>query len=309
MTTRMRSVVPLLDGREPRRIVAVANETSAGMAQALDWPGVLLEAGRNDVAEVNDLTLAHHYVGLNADPLPITLEVKGAHGYRAVTLAPGTGWVAPAGESFSLRVRGGGTHSYVRLSIDPARLDRLVNETDATHTVALRRTFGVGGPQIHHLVGALVAEASTHTPSGIAFVESVIAALGLQLVRLAGEATHAPVPSRGGLAPGVRRRILDRMHAQSSARLSIEELARDAGLSPAHFARAFKHSVGRAPHQHLMMLRLERARRLLEAASPTLSTVALEAGFADQAHFTRAFKRQFGVTPGAVVHARTRSHG
>jgi AraC family transcriptional regulator len=304
----MRSVVPLVDGCVPRRIIAVADETSVGMAQALDWPGIMLEAGRNDVAEVNDLTLAHHYLGLNADPLPITLEVKAATGYRSVTLAPGTGWLAPAGQSFSLRVRGGGTHSYVRLSIDPARFDRLVGATDATRAVALRRTFGIGGAQINHLIGALVAEASSRTASGLAFVESVTAALALQLVRHAGETTHAPVPSRGGLAPGVRRRILERMDAPAGARLSIDELAREAGLSPAHFARAFKRSVGHAPHQHLMMLRLERARRLLEATSPILSSVALEAGFADQAHFTRAFKRQFGITPGAIVRARNRTH-
>jgi AraC family transcriptional regulator len=62
--------------------------------------------------------------------------------------------------------------------------------------------------------------------------------------------------------------------------------------------------VGRAPHQHLMTLRLERARRLLETPDAALSDVAARAGFADQSHFTRLFKRQFGVTPGAFV----RSH-
>ena len=218
-----------------------------------------------------------------------------------MTLAPGMGWLAPAGESFSLRVRGGGTHAYVRLSIDPLRLDRLVNATDATRAVALHRSFGIGGPQVHHLICALVAEASSHTESGLAFVETITAALGLQLVRHAGETTRAPAPCRGGLAPGIRRRVLERMDAHPSARVSIDELAREAGLSPAHFARAFKHSVGRAPHQHLMLLRLERARRLLEGPAPVLSAIALDAGFADQAHFTRAFKRQFGATPGVVA--------
>ena len=76
MTTRMRSVVPLLDRRAQRRIIAVHDDRSVALTQALDWPGVLLEAGRDDVAEVDDLTLAHHYVGLNTDPKPITLEVK-----------------------------------------------------------------------------------------------------------------------------------------------------------------------------------------------------------------------------------------
>jgi AraC family transcriptional regulator len=53
-----------------------------------------------------------------------------------------------------------------------------------------------------------------------------------------------------------------------------------------------------------MALRLERARRLLERPGAALSDVAVRAGFADQAHFTRLFKREFGVTPGAFV----RSH-
>lgn len=307
MTTRMRSVVPLLDERAQRRIVTVPDERSVVLTQALDWPGVLLEAGRNDIAEVDDLTLAHHYVGLNTDPKPVAMEVKGANGFQPVMLPAGTAWVVPAGESLSLRVRADGPQAYVRFTIDPLRLDRLVSTTDTTRVVALRRTFGIKSPQVHHLVGALVAEASNNTESGLAFVETITAALGLQLVRHAGDTTHAPSASRGGLAPGVRRRVLERMDAHPGARVSVDELAREAGLSPAHFARAFKHSIGRAPHQHLMALRLERARRLLEGPAPVLSSIALDAGFADQAHFTRAFKRHFGVTPGVVVRSRMRA--
>src|SRR5919112_1008036 len=105
----MRCIVPLLDRLAPRRILAFRDDRSVTSAQALDWPGVLLEAGRNDVAEVDDVTFAHHYIGLNVDRRTITLEVKGEHGYRSVKLDPGTGWLAPAGESFSLRVLGATT--------------------------------------------------------------------------------------------------------------------------------------------------------------------------------------------------------
>ena len=298
----MRCVVPLLDQRAPRRIVAVRDERSVVTTQALGWPGVLLEAGRNDVAEVDDLTLAHHYVGLNADRRPIAFEVKGAHGYRQMKLDPGTGWVAPAGESLSLRVGDPSTYAYVRLSVDPMRFARLVSGgEESASPVALRRTFGIGGPQVRHLLDALAAEASDGTPTGLAFVDTVMIALGLQLVSQAGIVGPERTRSRGGLAPGVRRRVLEMMHARPDTRLTIDALAREAGLSPAHFARAFKESVGRPQHQHLVALRLERARRLLEAPGAALSDVALRAGFADQAHFTRFFKRQFGVTPGALL--------
>src|SRR5438445_462120 len=149
-------------GRLTRRDSLPAMLTS----QALDWPGVLLEAGKNDVAAVDDIVGDRHYLSLNVDTKPLTLEV-----------------------------------------ID-ARLD---------------------------------------------------------------------------------------------ARLTVDMLAREVGLSPAHFARAFKETVGRAPHQYLLWLRLERARRLLELCDADLSDIAQRTGFADQAHFTRLFKRAYGITPGALT--------
>jgi AraC family transcriptional regulator len=308
VSTRIASVIPLHDRRGPRRIVAVRDERSVAMVQALDWPGVLLEAGRNDVAEVDDLTLAHHYIGINTDERPITIEIKEPNGYRRVRLDPGTGWLTPAGHGFSLRVRCASPHGYVRISIDPVRFDRLTSTAaDSATPIALQRRYGIGGLQLQHVVGALTAEASGGTPSGLAFVDMLTSALAFQLIQQAGTAVRRVERVHGGLAPGVRRRILEFMDAQPSAQLSIEVLANEAGLSPAHFARAFKESVGRAPHQHLMSLRLERARRLLDAPDAALSDVAARTGFADQAHFTRFFKRQYGITPGVLLRARRRA--
>jgi hypothetical protein len=59
-------------------------------------------------------------------------------------------------------------------------------------------------------------------------------------------------------------------------------------------------------HPHIRTLRLERARRLLEQPGASLSDIALRTGCADKAHFTRLFKRQFGVTPGAILRAHAR---
>jgi AraC family transcriptional regulator len=94
------------------------------------------------------------------------------------------------------------------------------------------------------------------------------------------------------------------MEAHLSANLSVDLLAREVGLSPAHFARAFRESTGRAPHRYLLTMRLAQARRLLDTPDAMLSDVAQRTGFADQAHFTRLFKREFGTTPGAVLRAK-----
>jgi AraC family transcriptional regulator len=305
MSTRLRCIIPLFERGGARRILPVHDEASVATAQAFDWPGVMLEAGHNDVVEVDELSFAHHYLGMNTDQRPITMEVRESGGFRAVTLDPGSAWFMPAGHGFSLRVRCAGPHSYVRLALDPIRFEhRIGTSADGAAPIQLRPSYQIGGRQVQHLLGALVVEAGEGSPSGLAFIDSLTTALGMQIVQQAGVASRPPPLARGGLAAGVRRRILELMDAQSDAHLSIDALAQEAGLSPAHFARAFKQSVGRAPHQHLLTLRLERARRLLESPDAGLSDVALRAGFADQAHFTRFFKRQFGVTPGAFVRAR-----
>ncbi|NKB15687.1 MAG: helix-turn-helix transcriptional regulator [Sphingomonadales bacterium] len=73
-------------------------------------------------------------------------------------------------------------------------------------------------------------------------------------------------------------------------------------MSPAHFARAFKQATGVAPHQYLISLRLDRTRAALLQGT-AISEAALMFGFSDQAHFSRAFTKKFGVTPGSLVRA------
>ena len=61
-------------------------------------------------------------------------------------------------------------------------------------------------------------------------------------------------------------------------------------------ARQFRIALGTTPHRYLLMRRLELARELIHNGRP-LVDVALDTGFADQAHFTRAFRSAFGLTP------------
>jgi AraC family transcriptional regulator len=286
-------------GRVTRRDSHSAIVTS----QALDWPGMLVEAGRNDVSAVDDLVGDQHYLSLNLDRAPLKLEVKQPSGFKQYTVPPGSLWVSPSADPITLRLNS--TLRYLRVSIDPLHLGRLINPLpDEMAPVRLRRTYAVASPQIAHLMLALRAEADEQNPGGLAAVEAVTSALGYHLVRAAGIEQPRPVRAHGGLSAVAKRRVLELIDAALDTKLTVERLAHEVGLSPAHFARAFKETLGRAPHQYLLELRLERARRLLETAGASLSDIAQRTGFADQAHFTRLFKRAFGTTPGSL--ARTR---
>jgi AraC family transcriptional regulator len=285
-------------GQVTRRVSHSAIVTS----QALDWPGMLLEAGRNDVTGVDDLVGDQHYLSLNLDSAPLTLEVKAPGGrFTRFTVPPHSLWVSPSASPITLRLNS--TLSYLRVSIAPLHLDRLLSPSlDSVRPVALRRTYGVSSSQMVHIMLALREEADERNPGGLAVVEALTLALGRLLARHAGIEPPRAVRAQGGLSAAARRRVLELIDAHLDARLTITRLAAEVGLSPAHFARAFKQTVGRAPHAYLLYLRLERARRLLEGpGETTLSDIAQRTGFADQAHFTRLFKRAFGITPGALV--------
>jgi AraC-like DNA-binding protein len=90
--------------------------------------------------------------------------------------------------------------------------------------------------------------------------------------------------------------VIELLRERLAERLTLEELAAVAGLSPFHFQRQFKRAHHATPQQMLMALRLFEAKRRL-AAGETPADVAAACGLADQAHLTRAFARRYGVTP------------
>lgn len=90
--------------------------------------------------------------------------------------------------------------------------------------------------------------------------------------------------------------VLDYLHAHLSQRLTLDELANVAGLSPFHFLRQFRAQHHATPQQMLMALRLSEAKRRLTRGE-SAAQVANAVGLADQAHLTRAFARRYGITP------------
>ncbi|MHC1743086.1 MAG: AraC family ligand binding domain-containing protein [Syntrophobacteraceae bacterium] len=79
--------------------------------------------------------------------------------------------------------------------------------------------------------------------------------------------------------------------------LSLDELSSVADLSPFHFLRVFRDAVGLPPHAYHTQVRVEHVKRLLRTGW-SIAAAAVEAGFVDQSHLTRCFKRITGVTPG-----------
>ena len=95
------------------------------------------------------------------------------------------------------------------------------------------------------------------------------------------------------------RRVRDLLHDRFAEGLTHEAVAATAGVHPVHLARVFRRHCGCTLGDYMRKLRVDFAARQLVATDDSLAGIACAAGFADQSHFTRAFKRQTGTTPAA----------
>ena len=100
------------------------------------------------------------------------------------------------------------------------------------------------------------------------------------------------------LPPWARERLQHFIDTHIGRRLAIAELASSIGYSESYFFRTFKATFGSTPHAYVLMRRLELACELMLATDDALSDIAVRCGLADQAHFTRRFRRAFDAPPG-----------
>lgn len=107
---------------------------------------------------------------------------------------------------------------------------------------------------------------------------------------------HLDHPIRG-LAPWQTQKVIDHVRTNLEAPIRVEEMASVTRLSTSYFFRAFRLSFNMPPHAYVRAVRLARARELLLDSDEQVSRIAMACGFADQAHFSRVFRREMGSTP------------
>ena len=190
----------------------------------------------------------------------------------------------PEGEPHEDRFGGGGG-TCVGLDFDASWLDRFRE----AETLPARWTFARGGAA-SWLAARITLEAAqpdTLTPFAL---DGLTCALVATLAR-----------SDGGVRarrPRWLDRGLDRLREEFRQPPSVAALAADAGVHRGHFIRVFHRHVGCTVAEYVRRLRIDWACRELERSEhPSLSELSLLAGFADQAHFSRTFKRITGTTP------------
>jgi AraC family transcriptional regulator len=180
------------------------------------------------------------------------------------------------------------------LAFDLAVLgERLATQFDSSTIATPRLRFS--DERIWPLVKLLSDALDDPDPSAQLYGDGLTAAIA---ARLFIDPPELGVDAKG-LAPWKLRQIIEYLDGHLPDRVELAELAAMAGLSQAHFSRAFKASTGMAPYRWQLDARIRRAQVLLIDTNETLDQVAAATGFADAVHFGRTFRKLTGVTPAA----------
>jgi AraC-like DNA-binding protein len=169
----------------------------------------------------------------------------------------------------------------------------------ALATVLQERTVGssrIARPVIHDPeVWGWLAEAhrlAVAGDDGAAAEEAMVCGVSLLFERYGTSRTRR---SEAG-CPRTVDRAMSFLRASACERISLEDASRASGVGVFHLIRLFQKHVGLTPHAYLTQVRIAKSQHLLRRGEP-VAQVALDVGFADQAHFTKRFKQLTGTTP------------
>lgn len=196
---------------------------------------------------------------------------------------PGEMMFCPAGEPHSQAFAGEGALK-ILLDLRGDTLDYL------RERLVLAEAPFTGSPQLASIACRLRDELSLD----LSDFTARLAVEGLALEALAEFGRHAEAEAR--VVPWLQR-ARDYVHAHACEGFALEDMARELGRHPVHVARSFRTTFGCSVGSLVRELRMAEAARLLRGTRRPIAEIAIDCGFADQAHLTKSFRAAHGTTP------------
>jgi AraC family transcriptional regulator len=293
----------LVDKTTRRRYPAASTGSLLLTSAPFGWSGIVVEQHRLPPAEMPEHSVIGHGISVNVSTQPTSFaRTRGRDGWDDRPTNPGHCRILTYGESHPSRWLQ--TYNEVSLIIDPQFVADVVGDGLAADRIEFISRHSIVDSVVADFAATFRVELAADAPNGVTYAESLTVSLVLHL--LANYSVAKPkVPSpRGKLNAFQLRAVLECIASQLDDNVSLLTLARQAHISPFHFARLFRATVGVSPHQFVLRLRLERAVGFMKAGKMTLAQIAVECGFHDQPHFTRAFQRAFRITPAMYLRRR-----
>jgi AraC family transcriptional regulator len=273
---------------------------SVDHSNSIEWVGGI--AASHTIRKVSGAAeVRTHSVGLHFSWNSGYVEADAVSGKRVWSYKnrPRYGLVLPPGSNVEFTIKEKSNYRFLAMELEHQYLLRAA-ELQHLGSVEFIETWEYEHPLTWHLAEAIFEECESEARQGLLYSETAVTLLALHVARdLSNRLTHVNLRARGGLPPATLRRARDYMVSRLSEDLSLSEIASATGLSPGHFAFAFKQSMGIAPHAWLRRERVDTAKALLRNRDLGIGAIAISVGFANQSAFGVAFRKETGLTPTA----------
>lgn len=301
MTRTLRSGRPscsLTPEERLRHIPYVFRHTSA----ALGWQGLRVEHNsKQPASEVTLPALECLWLTLTGETFPEGTDHRCDDARHTGDGRPHALNLLPPGVESQWRWRNSLDSTHYQLS--PALIAKVAEEAfglDASRVHFPVLYYEQPSPEVMETLKALRRELLTGGPGGRLCAESLANVLVVHLIRQMSNRRGSirDIRGTGGqLSQHALQVVKEYIDSHLDQHVALADLANVVHLSEFHFARLFKRTTGRPPHQFVIHQRVERAKRLIAAGRLSLSQIAIEVGFSDQSQLNRHFKRLVGVTP------------
>jgi AraC family transcriptional regulator len=265
------------------------------------WFDVAAEQRKLPATIIESIDLRQMEVCIATHPQRTRVIRKAGGQVEDVVSEPGMIWLCPIGVHEDEVI----VHSQMELLhlyLPATRFDQFTELCGgrAASASAVRYLGGVRDDLIREIGVAFLAEMQRETSAGRVLIDGLALALTARLMQAySTEAvTTEAVTARHALGPARLRRVLEFIHSHLEEDIGVEDLANVACLSPYHFARMFRKSLGVPPHRYISERRIQEAKLLLATTDASLTEIALTSCFSSQANFNRAFRVATGQSPG-----------
>jgi AraC family transcriptional regulator len=271
-----------------------ANEVRAA-SDGLGWTSLYASAQREAPYQAQFAAVEDHLIVLHLDgPVGVSHTLGRSCSRRVV--GPGGLVVIPGGLDLGVGLEDHleSLHLYLRHHV----VEEVANDFGVRNAdrAQLGLRLGVRDPMVEQLA-LQVRDALHHRdPASRMYIDYIARLLAAHLLHKHAPSARDSIAPLGGAARAQMERAIDYMQANLAEPLTLVDVATASGLSPSHFARRFKSATGAPPHQYLMSMRVDRAKRMLAHREP-IAEIALACGFTHQEHLTRIFRRLTGLTP------------
>lgn len=264
------------------------------------WRGVAAELRRHPPGEILAPTPDQMEITLaTTDCEGARVQRRGNGRYQDTAVKAGTLWTCPIGvPEDAVRILG---HLDRILHIFVSRdvfLDISRSSSAAMRPEDVPYEADIDDPFLRMIAQRIGTELLDESSAGAVLVESLSLSLGAHLASRYTSTKLTDHAHVGSLESRRLRRVLDFIADNIDKDITLSHLAAVACLSRHHFARAFRHALGSPPNRFISELRLKRAQELLVLTELSLAEIAHSCRFSSQSTFTRAFRRQAGISPG-----------